>query len=94
VILYSAVGAHFCLKTYELALKDKGICLIPRIERYDPTTDKWNILGLKEQIGPISGVGYLRIFLLRYEGVDRLHEFPHISRLADQLPQKGKARAM
>jgi len=55
-------------------------------------TNEWNILGLKEQIGPISDVG-LKIFLLRYEGVNRLAEFPHISRLADQLPQKGKARA-
>jgi len=55
-------------------------------------TNEWNILGLKEQIGPISDVG-LKIFLLRYEGVNCLPEFPHISHLADQLPQKGKARA-
>ena len=55
-------------------------------------TNKWNILGLKEQIGPIPDVG-LKIFLLRYEGVTCLPEFPDISRLADQLPQKGKARA-
>ena len=66
----------------------------PRIEWYNPPTNEWNTLGLKEQIGPISGAGGLKIFLLRYEGVDRLHEFPHISCLADQLPQKGKARAM
>jgi hypothetical protein len=56
-------------------------------------TNEWNILGLKEQIGPISDADGLKIFLLRYEGVNRLPEFPHISRLADQLPQKGKARA-
>jgi hypothetical protein len=48
-------------------------------------TNEWNILGLKEQIGPIPDVG-LKIFLLRYEGVNRLPEFP-------QPPQKGKACA-
>jgi hypothetical protein len=56
-------------------------------------TNEWNILGLKEQIGPISDVDGLKIFLLRYEGLNRLPEFPHISRLANQLPLKGKARA-
>jgi hypothetical protein len=69
--------------------------LVPRIEIYNPTTEKWDSVALKDRIGPLFvGDGKLKTFLLRYEGVEHLSGFRIIAPLANQLPKgKGKERA-
>jgi hypothetical protein len=90
-------GGFFCLKTFEFALKSRGISLVPGIESYNPTTEEWDSVALKDRIGPVSvGDGKLKTFLLRYEGVEHLRKFHIIAPLANQLPRargKGKGRA-
>ena len=96
-LLYCEQGSSFCLKTFEFALKSRGISLVPRIETYNPTTEEWDSISLKVRIGPVFvGDGRLKMFLLRYEGIEHLRGFCIIAPLANQLPQgkvEGKERA-
>jgi hypothetical protein len=69
--------------------------LVPRIESYNPTTEEWDSVALKDQIGPLSiGDGKLEVFILRHEGIEHPRGFRSIAPLANQLPRgKGKERA-
>ena len=67
--------------------------MVPRIETYNPTTEEWDSVALKDRIGPVFvGDGTkLKTFLLRYEGVKHLSGFRIIAPLANRLPRgKGK----